>query len=322
MTAEGISSRPVAAWGEQVVVSQQPAGEQGAAQQFAAWDPRSGARTTLWDGVEGQQDIVTAVDGDWAAVVRTGMALPFPEWQLTLRNLRTGESRLLAQTDPGVLKAKNLQPGLPLGFAPFAEAGGGRVTWVQHVSQGGQVLRRVFVYDIEARSVTAVAEANLAQGEDLQSATAGAGRVAWIRSDSAGKHSAIEVLDTGSGAVTSYEGPAQPFQIALAADGKSLAWDDGLTAKDVLDFDTGNVTQFAGDEGWGVMSSGGRYSWAPAAAYGGTGGVFDPATGTVRMLERRDGITTNFAQVLGPWFAWQETSGGDTGSYHFLWLGQ
>ena len=101
--SEGVAQVPVAAIGQSVVVA--VGGEDGAPQAFERWDPRTGARAPLWQGAAGQQDIVLASSGDWLATVRTGLALPFPEWQLILRNATTGEARTIARNEGTVADA-------------------------------------------------------------------------------------------------------------------------------------------------------------------------------------------------------------------------
>jgi hypothetical protein len=111
-----------------------------------------------------------------------------------------------------------------------------------------------------------------------------------------------------------------PFLVVLSGDGRRLAWDDQMTAKYSYDLEFGALTRFASDEGWGVFAEGSRFTWVPAAAFGGTGGYFDTKTGETRRIERRAGITTNVATLLGGWFAWQEVA--DAGStYYFEPLG-
>src|SRR5690606_29128525 len=146
------------------------------------WDPASGERELAWTGEEGAQEIVTSIDGDWAAVVRTGFELPFPEWTLLLRNLATGEVRTLAEGTPDVLTAEGVSPSLPLGLAPFAVVDGGHVAWAQYQLTGdGGAVRQVVLYDIASGQQTVVAEATPGKGL-LESPTLGGGRMAWIAS--------------------------------------------------------------------------------------------------------------------------------------------
>ena len=315
-TSAGVAQVPVAAIGESVVVA--VGGEDGAPQAFERWDPRTGARAPLWQGAAGKQDIVLASSGDWLATVRTGLALPFPEWQLILRNVTTGEARTIARNEGTVADAPDLQPGLPFGFAPKPVMDGATVTWIQYAGSAESPVRELRAYDLASGSVTTLDTVALAEG-DLDTAAAGGGRTAWLRVDAAGQRFVLREADGGQRELP-VEGA--PFAAALDASGRHLAWDDGLIAKRVLDIETGATSTFATDEGWGMTAAGSRFTWAPAAAYGGAPGYFDAATGVTHILEAREGVRSNYAALLGPWFVWQSAGPRGDGLYHFTWPGQ
>ena len=134
-------------------------------QAFERWDPRTGARAPLWQGAAGKQDIVLASSGDWLATVRTGLALPFPEWQLILRNVTTGEARTIARNEGTVADAPDLQPGLPFGFAPKPVMDGATVTWIQYAGSAESPVRELRAYDLVSGSVTTLDTVALAVGD-------------------------------------------------------------------------------------------------------------------------------------------------------------
>ncbi|MCK9517600.1 MAG: hypothetical protein M0R74_01025 [Dehalococcoidia bacterium] len=310
--------QPVAAWGDEIVlkVDATPAPGAGSTPEFAFWNVETGERRPGWTGEPGTQEIVTDLDGDWASIVRTGFELPFADWTLLLRNLETGEVRTIAAGDPEVGSTEGLQPGLPLGFAPFASMHNGRVAWAQYARSGDRVEREVLVYDLADDSRTVVASVHPTEGH-LASPSLGGDRMAWISSSPGGEEHEFVVHELSSGAEQRYRVEGHPFQLVLTADGRQLAWDDQMTAKYSFDLARRTLTRFAADEGWGVTAAteGARLSWTPAAAFGGTGGYFDVATRQTHLVEPRQGVTTNVATVLGEWFAWQESTGTETAYY-------
>jgi len=316
-TTKGEAQVPVAGVTGGVVLAV-GGGETGTPQTFALWDPSNGATRPLWTGVASRQDIVMGTSGDWVATVRTGLSLPFAEWELIVRNAATGESRTIAHNEGDVAAASDIQPGLPFGFAPRAVVDGARVAWIQYTGTAAAPARELRTYDLSTGQLAVLDTLPLSAG-DLDTVAAGGGRVAWLRVDATAQRF---LLRETTGATSEIAVDGAPFQAALDATGRYLAWDDGLTTKRLLDLETGARSVFATDEGWGMTASGGRFSWAPAAAYGGAPGYFDATTGTTYLLERRDGVRSNYAALLGPWFAWQSAGPRGDGSYHFTWHGQ
>lgn len=311
--------QPVAAWGDELVVriDTAPAPPATPTPEFAFWNPQTGEQRPGWRGDAGTQEILTDVGGDWASVVRTGFELPFAEWTLQLRNLATGEVRTLAEANPEVAKAEGLQPGPPLGFAPFASVHDEHVAWAQYHEDGGRVERQVVLYDIDTAAKRVVASVEAGSGH-VDSPSLGGGRLAWMSTNTGDSQSEFVVREVGSGTERRYRVEGHPFLLALTADGRYLAWDDQMTAKYSYDLARQKLTRFAGDEGWGVFAgtTAAHIAWTPAAAFGGTGGYFDAAAGETRRIERRPGVTTNIATLLGDWFAWQESSGTQA-TYYF-----
>lgn len=314
-------AQPVAAWGTEIIlrVDEAPAPGSAPTPAFATWNPETGERRPAWQGTPGTQEIVAGVEGDWAAVVRTGFALPFPEWTLMLRNLATGEVRTLAEGDPSLATVEGLEPGLPLGFAPLPSLHAGRVAWAQYTRVAEHIERQVILFDMATGQRSVVARATPSNGT-LDSPALGGGRLAWIATGAEGEHSEFVIRDVAAGSERRYEVDGVPFLAVLSSDGRHLAWDDQMTAKYSYDLESGELTRFASDDGWGVFAQASRFTWAPAAAFGGTGGYFDTDTRETRRIGRRDGVTTNVATLLGDWFAWQEVEDGHS-TYYFEPLG-
>ncbi|MGH2609284.1 MAG: hypothetical protein ACRDHF_09370, partial [Tepidiformaceae bacterium] len=292
------------------------------------WDPDNDDREPAWVSQPGRQDIVAGVDGDAAVYVRTGLALPFADWELEVRDLETGEVTELAAGKPEVLEAAGATPTPPFGLAPHPAVHDGKLAWAQYEAVDGRAVRTVRVHDLDANTTKTVATGDSAAGEDLASATLGGERIAWVRWTAAGG-ARIEVMDLETGVTESLDLEASPFAIALDAQGTTLAWDDSRGGKFAAAVEGGEPVRFAGDEGWGVTVSGGRFAWAPAAAYGGTGGYYDLETNELRLLGKKPGVQVNQATVMGDWFVWQELVMGEDGQadleasgYYFLPLGR
>jgi hypothetical protein len=326
---DGRQAMPVAAYGEGFLLSETPApgSEPDARQRFTLWDPVAGTRTVVWESEPGKQDIVTGVDGELAIAVRTGLELPFEAWALLAVNLVTGEATVLAESDPAVMNAPGVTPRPPFGFAPYPAVHSGRLAWVEYRMVGGLARRQVVVFDLESGTSQVVAHVDPAAGAELASPSLGGERVAWVKSTAA---SGAEVLvyEIGTGETRSLELDAEPFAVALDGSGESIAWDDLRGGKHTALVDGGEQRQFAANEGWGIIAAGSRFSWAPAAAYGGTGGFYDLESGELRLVEREAGVQVNFATVLSSdWFAWQRLKIGPDGrldreqsGYYFLAL--
>jgi hypothetical protein len=318
--ASGIR-QPVAYAAGRVLLSISPADPASSApQSFQLWDTASGAMTPAWTGEPGKQDIVTAASGDWVATVRTGFDLPFPDWQLIMRNVTTGETRVLATGDPSLAGETGLHPDLPVGLAPYPALDGDLVAWEEFTRAGGHVGKSVKVANLATGETRAVASIADARAEDLRLPAIGGARVAWVhRTFGAAPTATIAWSDLGTGQSGSIADAGDPWAVALTAGGDQIAWDDGLQAKVALDLNTGVRTRYAGAVGWGVMGNGRQLSWSPAGAQGGAAGFFDTATGAVRMVRPSDGTRVNVAGLFGPWFTWQEltpTTGAAT--YYFI----
>lgn len=326
LVSQGRQLQPVAAWGDRFLVTETDTREgAGETQRILLWDPSTETSQPLWTSDPGKQDIIAGVDRDSAVYVRVGLALPFADWSLQVRDLVTGDVRTIAEASRGIESAEGVSPAPPFGLAPAPAVAAGRVAWAEYTLQDGHAQRALRLYDLATGTTTTLATANAAGGEDLDSPALGGTRAAWIRHSPNGP-AAIEIHDLATGAPVPLGVDADPFAIALSNDGQHLAWDDAHGGKYMVSLDTGRALRFAGDEGWGVTASGNRFAWSPAAAYGGTGGYFDAGEGQLRLIPRRSGVQVNFAAVLGGWFAWQEihTEDGkpnlDRSGYYFLRL--
>lgn len=308
---------PVAAYGQQLIVRSADAriAEFGHADdppdyRLDLWDPRSGSMTPLWATPARQEpvhDIVSGVDAPWAATVRTGMSLPFDTWELILRNLETGEERSIAASDPAVVETPGLEPKLPAGFAPLPSIAGGKVTWdAIEITDSGTPVDRVFVYDIASGTQETILENDDVATREVYSPSIGGDRVAWVEHPAPDAPYVIVIHDLGSGQERRIENVGGPYSASLSADGRYLAWDDGMFAKWAEDLVTGERTMYFEGPASGTYVSGGRVGWAIYANQSGVGGFYDFASRTVRKLVRTPGTNVVYAMPLGDWFVWQE----------------
>ncbi len=330
MAREGRDVQPVAAYGEDFILAESSASTRDgtAPQRFVLWKPVSGESQPAWESTPGQQDIVAGIDGDFVVYVRTGLALPFADWSLQVRNLRSGATRELAAGHPAVLEAPGVTAAPPFGVAPRPAVHGGKVAWEEYAIVDGRAMRKVRVHDLANGNTETIAQADASAGEDVTSVSLGGTRVAWVRRTIEGA-SRIEVRDLDQGQAQALDLDAAPYLIALDGEGSTVAWDDARGGKYAVAVEGGEPVRFAGDEGWGVTVSGERFAWAPAAAYGGTGGYYDLETNELRLLGKKPGVQVNQASVMGDWFVWQELVVGDDGhpnldasGYYLLPLGR
>lgn len=329
MTHEGRQVQPVAVLEEGFLLAETTISEAGAAEQrFVTWSPDEGERELAWEAEPGRQDIVAGVDGEQVVYVRAGLELPFADWKLQVRDLATGETETLGAGTPEVLTAMGTEAAPPFGVAPRPAVEDGKVAWAEYEVVAGRAMRRVRVHDLATGSTRLVASADGGAGEDVESPTLGGERAAWVRwaPDGTAK---IEVVELDTGKWEQLDISANPYAIALDAEGTTLAWDDAHGGKYALSLESGVPVRFAGDEGWGITVSGRRFAWVPAAAYGGTGGYYDLETRELRLLGKKPDVQVNQATVMGDWFVWQELVIGENGQadlnasgYYFLPIGR
>ena len=324
MEPQGRHVEPLVAYGDKILVKSIDgnAAPGSAPFEYFTWDPATGRADPAWTGEPGGQDFVSGAEGPWVATVRTGMELPFPDWKLILRNLETGEVREIAESVEGLGEEDALEPLLPTGFAPYPAISGGRVAWIEGSrNAAGQTVRRVQVYSIETNESRTLAETVAGEGDSWGVALGGS-VAAWAFRDDKGGKSGIRVMHLGSGEARDVVESDAVFSLALSGDGTHLAWDEGMTAKFALDLATGERVQYAGAIGWGATASGDYVSWIPATGRGGRAGFYSFSTGEVRFREDIPGAMMNLAQVMGPWFVWQERplDPALAGRYYFMRL--
>lgn len=316
-TVDGRPATPAGWYGDRLLASIGAGSPDG--ETIALVDPATGDHQDLWTVPEGQQDIVTSIDGDWAAVVRTGLQLPFPDWTLYVRNLASGEARLLAKSDEDVEDEPGVQPVLPLGFAPSASLSGGQVAWAQYQMSGDGAVRAIHLYRMDD-SRERVLDTTPASSGDLLSPSLAGPNAAWLHIKGTGA-AEIVLRDLTGNSERRFPIDGSPVSLALANGGSAIAWDDTRGSLFVFDLSSGALWKAADGQGWGVEASSSRISWSPAAAYGGHAGYFDLATGTTHLLPFKSGVTTNVSGFFGPWFGWQELIGSGasaTDTYQFI----
>lgn len=321
MLHDGRLVQPVAAVGKRFLLQEQPANyATGAAPVFELWDPANNSYQPAWTGEPGRQDVVGGASGDWVATVRTGNELPFADWSLILRNVATGEARTLATADQGAESVDGLRPDLPLGFAPLPSISGHVVAWDAYFATARGAGKHVLAYDIDTQTTREVAVVSDATREDLRLPAVGGELAAWVHRDFATHEATVEVANLETGVRQTAISAGNPWAVSLSGDGQILAWDDDLSAKYAMHIDSREATQYATTEGWGTTTNGREFSWMPAAAQGGAGGFYDPARNEVRLLPKKQAVSSNVAGLFGDWFVWQEISRGDQSAakYYFL----
>ena len=320
-TAGATDVQPVAAVGHRVVLAESPPLDDATSPQvFELLDPTTGERSPGWTGSPGQQDIVTGDGGDWVVVVRTGYSLPFADWSLAARNVVTGAVVQLAVGDPTIAAAQGIHADPPLGMAPSVAISGARIVWSQFARVGAQVVSQVRIANLETDQRSTIATAPDAVTGDLRLPAIDGDQVAWVRRafDGAGVSSTVELYDLSSDQTRQFDSGGSPWSVALLDSGRTLAWDDGMTAKFSESISTEMRTRYAGAVGWGSNSNGGVVSWNPSSTAGGRPGFYDPQSGVTRYVDLADGAICNLATVIGPWFVWQELDAGGTSTFYFL----
>lgn len=306
---------PVAAYGDWIVLSE-PASRPVEHQiiKLELWNALTGERQPGWETPPDTQDGVWDHSGDWIVTVRTGLELPFPEWQLILRNLSTGETRVIARADPAVLTVPNVRVGLPSGYAPTPSMSGSRVVWPELVvDPDGTAKKQIEMYDLSDGQRSTLASVD-AIAEDMWQPSVAGSEVAWVHRPASGPQELV-VLDVLSSQKRTFPVGGAIYSCALSADGRNLAWDDDYTAKRVLDLSNGQVLQYAGDEGWGTQRSGNFVSWQPSTVSltsgtksSGAGGFYDFQHHQVRFVAPHVNSEIISANLFGDWFVWQDRS--------------
>jgi hypothetical protein len=272
---------------------------------YELWDPLTGTTRPAWEGTVNHQDWVLDSSNDWLVTVRTGLSLPFADWELILRNPLDGEEINIAASDPAIADIAGLTPRLPLGFAPTASISGPSVVWVEFYSNAGEPKKRIRLYNLETREARTLVEVD-PRVEDVWQVSIGGTKVAWAHSKDPETPQELIVLDLQTSLQSSYSVGGEIYSCALSSDGVFLTWDDNLEAKFALNLESGERVQYAAGEGWGTNMSGHYVAWTPSNP-GGYGGYYDLRTKQVRFVRSLDkGFSMNLATVMGEWFVWQE----------------
>lgn len=316
LSSPGRAQVPLAADGDWIVLGDRPTSAiTGSTYTYALWNISTGERRAGWDAPPDMQDWLGESSGGWLVTVRIGLSVPFADWRLILRNLRTGETREIAHSNPDVEKIPNLPVRLPSGFAPTPSVSGTRVTWSEFVlDPTGAVRKRIELYNLLDGSLSTLVEV-VPSVEDVWGPSLAGNRVAWAHRPAAPNSQELVVLDLDNGGTTSFQVGGEIYGCALSADGENLAWDDRYVEKHVINVTNGERLQYAGDEGWGANRSGHYVSWQPLTgsytaetASPGAGGFYDFEKGEVRFVAHEEDSTIISATLLGDWFVWQDRS--------------
>lgn len=299
---------PIAAYGNDWIVTVrhplQP--DPSVASVYELWNPVTGETKPAWQGVAGTQDPILDVSGDWLLTDRIGLSLPFQNWQLILRDLKTGEQIQIARSDPNVVKVPGLPLRLPSGLAPTASMSGPLVVWDEFILDSrGQPLERIQLYNVQTGTRRTLASVDPLV-EDLWQPSIAGTSVVWAHRSTPNGAQELVLLDLKTGTKRTFPVGGEIYECVLSSDAKYLAWDDSYTAKYAIDLQTGQRVQYASDEGWGTFRSGHYVAWQPRQP-GGDGGYYDFSTQQVRFLAPLAApIVVNLATVMGGWFVWQE----------------
>ncbi len=277
---------PLLAHGRGVIVRREPrAVDSSETREYWLWDRDTSQYTLLWrlDDPR-QQDFVAGTDGEWIVTVRFGESLPFPDWEVIVRNPSTGMERTIAIADQRVAEQRNLPVGLPSGFAPHPAIHKGRVVWVEWAfGDDGLIHKYLRLYTLDSGKQETLETINDPRTDDIRLASIGGNRVAWINDRREWSDSHIVVLDLVSGEKTRFVADNTPYRGRLSTDGRFFAWDVAYAAKYVLEIDTLRVDRFGDDQGQDIMVTDDGVSWAAGSGPNARGGYYDFDTRTVRL---------------------------------------
>ena len=289
---------------------------------FVLWNAVTGETRPAWRTPDGMEDTARAMSGDWLAFVRYGDTTP-KEWSLLLYNMATGESRQIAAADPAITSQIHC-PGCVDGaqeeflYPPRAAVTGTRVVWPQFFAAAdGSVRERLQMYDIASGDTTTLGEADPTV-EVLDAPAAGGSAVAWLERRASGPEQ-ILVRDLATGATRTLTVGGRIAGIALSGDGRYLSWDADSFAKYAYDLSTGELVQYASNEGTGASSARDVVSWQPdfglvINAPEPNSGFYDVDKHEVRFVAPQQHMFVGTSSLLGDWFAWSEVPVPSTNS--------
>lgn len=273
--------------------------------EFWLWSPLTGERRWLWTTEPGKSDLVGDVEGEWVVFTRMGMWLPLVEWRLYVRNVETGEVRVLAEGDRTLGDVGGLPVGVPLGFAPLGTMAGGRVAWVEwYRGEGGSVRKRLRVYELGSGGVRTVVEVADPYVEDVRWPSLGGRRLAWVHDRKEWADSEVVVVDLSSGEERRFVPGGTPTSGELSGDGQFYVWDVGFRAKFSLNLDGGDVVRFANYEGQYVRVVEQDAYWTTDGAGQHRAGVYH-----VERRQTRFAVATEVVPLGHGWFALKEGDG-------------
>jgi hypothetical protein len=259
-------------------------------------------------------DTARGMSGDWLAFARYGDTAP-KGWSLMLYNLATGESRQIAAADPAIrpqIRCRGCVDGAQEQFfyPPRAAVAGTHVVWPEFFAgANGAVRERMQMYDIASGDVSTLVEADPPVA-GLDAPATGGSTVAWIERRSAGPEQ-IVVRDLASGATRRLPVGGRIAGVALSGDGRYISWDADAFAKYAFDLSTGELVQYASNEGSGASGSGTFVSWQPDFGLvtdppAARSGFYDVAKHQVRFVAPEPDTFVATSSLLGRWFVWSE----------------
>ncbi|MEO8457473.1 MAG: hypothetical protein ABI559_06645 [Chloroflexota bacterium] len=329
---------PVGAYGNMIIVQTMPAkgpDSETVGWSYSLWDPAQNTFTPAWTDAPGLQETFMQSDGDWVETVTRGFGgtAGMDEWTLTLRNLKTGEVRTIAQAQPGLADINITQ--VTLQNNPDPSLAGGKLVWSEvHTVAGDGIQSSIMMYDI-ATAVTTTVEIKTDHAyQDLWSASTGGGKVSWLERDETDFRMIIHDLATAKritlGADASFS------QAKLTPDGRYLAVEKrdegGSYAKFLINVATGEKQSIvAGRQGPGLFTTPRYISWdnsviwdTPTVVAGtAPAGLYDIQTHVLRSIDSTPVVQTNVAHQMGRWFVWQELplpTGAADAIYYFMEL--
>lgn len=301
---------PMAGSGDRIVIARIPMKGPDAATEpwsYYVWDLVSGTMEEGWTDPSGTQETSADMLGDWYVAVQRGFGgtAAYDEWSIYLRNLGTGEVRMLGENMAGDTS------DLPMvhGYDPAPSIANDFVVW----SQQSGTSSIVYLYHLSLGTIEGLASAE--EPEVLWSASVGNRSAVWLRGDEDGTEIVYRRLDTHY--EEAYAVNARAIAAQVTEEGGFVAWDEGTGSYDKHIFDT--VGEFdrliAEGQGFGVYVSGRYTSWDTATGQASAvhpSGLYDFRTNELRTLDTDDSLT-NVGHVMGDWFVWQDIPkiGGD-----------
>lgn len=237
--------------------------------------------------------------------------------------MATGEGRQIAAADPAITPQIQC-PGCVDGaqeqffYPPRAAVAGTHVVWTEFFTDGdGAVRERLQMYDIASGDISTLTEADPTV-EILDTPAAGGNAVAWLARRAAGPEQ-IVIRDLATGATRTLPVGGRIAGVALSGDGRHLSWDADAFAKYAFDLSTGELVEYASNEGSGASGAGNFVSWQPDFGLMidqplARSGFYNVDTHEVRFVAPNPDTYVESSSLLGGWFVWSEAPAPPTGS--------